>query len=185
MANPSNDQTNKAAGAAREAANEAAHTARAGADLAHRGVETARDNMQAGLDTAAQSFQRMTDQFTNVLGFSGPQAEALARRSSQNLQAVSQAASVLARGFQEASHKWLGLAQERVKENIDGLNQLAGCRSVQDFVAVQSDLVRERFWQVIDTNKRVAELAIRVAEEAGRIIQAQAAKTADRVRRAA
>src|SRR3954453_13975513 len=111
MANPSNDQTNKAAGAAREAANEAAHTARAGADLAHRGVETARDSMQAGLDTAAQSFQRMTDQFTNVLGFSGPQAEALARRSSQNLQAVSQAGSVLARGCPvpglSASAGWL------------------------------------------------------------------------------
>ena len=75
MTNPSNDQTNKAAGAARGAANETAHvgravtdeaarvgeqSARAGADFAHRGVQTARDNPQAGLDTAAQSFQRMT-----------------------------------------------------------------------------------------------------------------------------
>src|SRR3954447_22588385 len=68
MTNPSNDQTNKAAGTARGAANETAHVGRAvtdeaarvGADFAHRGVETARDNPQAGLDTAAQSFQRMT-----------------------------------------------------------------------------------------------------------------------------
>jgi len=68
-----------------------------------RGSETARDSLQSGLNTANETVQRITDQFTQVLGFNGLQAEELARRSSQNLQAVSQASSVLARGFQEVS----------------------------------------------------------------------------------
>jgi hypothetical protein len=153
--------------------------------MARRGVETARENLEAGLDTAAQSFRRMTDQVTKVLGFNGPQAEELARRSSQNLQAVSQANTVLARGFQEASHEWISLAQERVTKNIDGLNRLAGCRSVQDFVAVQSDLVRDNLWQIIETNKRIAELSRHVAEEAAGIVQPQVGKTADAARRVA
>jgi phasin family protein len=72
-----------------------------------------------------------------------------------------------------------------VTKTVDGLNRLVGCRSVQDFVAVQSDLVRDDLQQVIDTNKRVAELSVRIAEEAARIIQVQADKTADRVRRVA
>jgi hypothetical protein len=38
---------------------------------------------------------------------------------------------------------------------------------------------------VIDTNHRIAEVSLRVAEEAARIVQAQADRTADRVRRAA
>src|SRR5215217_2759615 len=189
--NNTNDQINKTADAGRDAANEAARTARtvtdeaahvgeqtarAGADVFHRGTETARDNLQSGLNTATQSFQRINDQFTQVLGFNGPQAEKLARRSSQNLQAVSQASSVLARGFQEVSHEVFGLVQDRMTKNINGLSRLAGCRSVQDFVAVQSDLVRDGLQQVIDTNKRIAEVSLRTADEAARAIQAQADK---------
>jgi phasin family protein len=154
-----------------EAARVGEQTARAGADLANRGTQAARDAFQSGLNTATETFQRTTDQFTKVLGFSGPQAEELARRSSQNLQAISQASTVLAKGAQEVSHEWFGLIQDRVQKNMDGLNRLAGCRSVQDFVAVQSDLMRDGLQQVIDTNKRVAEVSVRVADEAARSIQ--------------
>ena len=65
------------------------------------------------------------------------------------------------------------------------MNRLAGTRSVQDFVAVQSDLARDGLQQVIDTNKRIAELSVRVAEEAARAIQAQANQNANQARRAA
>src|SRR3954469_24666849 len=175
-----NDQNRAADEAARtartvtdEAARAGEQTARAGADIARRGTETARDTFQAGLNTASETFQRLSDQVTQVLGFNGPQSEELTRRSSQNLQAVSQASNVLARGAQEATREVLNLVQDRLQKNVEAVNRLAGTRSVPGLAAVQSDLVRDGLSQVIDTNKRIAELSVRVAEEAARAIQAQ------------
>ena len=176
--NEENKAGNEAARTTRTVTDEAARVgeqaARAGADVARRGAETARDTFQAGLNTATESFRRMADQFTNVLGFNGPQAEELARRSSQNIQAVTEAGSVLARGAQEVSQEVFGLIQERARKNADAVNRIARVRSVQDFVAVQSDLARDNLEQVIETNKRIAETSLRIAEEAARVIQAQA-----------
>jgi hypothetical protein len=168
-----------------EVAAVSADLTRASDDATRHEVETTRDTLQAGLNTAAQAFECAADQVTKVVGLTGPRAEELARRSSETFEAVAQASAVLARGAQEVSQELLGLAQERSRTAMEGLNRLAACRSVQALVAAQSDLLRDNVALAIHTNQRIAALLVRVADEAAQVLQTQAGETGDRVRRAA
>src|SRR3954463_4100686 len=87
-------------------------------------TETAQSTLEVSLNTASQSFQRMTDQATQVLDLDGAESEEQTRRASQNLQALPQASSVLARGFQEASNEMFRSVQNRLTKNMDGLNRM-------------------------------------------------------------
>ena len=55
--------------------------------------------------------------------------------------------------------------QENLQKNLDGFNALARCRSVPDFLAVQSDLIRKNLEQTIQGTRRIAEVSARMADE--------------------
>ena len=144
-------------------------------------AEDASESVKSGVEAAVKGFERVT---ATVLGFSGPKAEELARQSSHNMEVVSQASTVLMRGFQEVSHEVFELAQERLKRNTEAMTRIAQCRSVQDFIAVQSELVRDNLQQLLDATRRVAEASLRSAEEATKTMEAED-RNISRSRRAA
>ncbi len=194
-------QVNKAAGVGRSPPDEAARTARtvpneeaapvgeqtasAGADVLHRGSETAPDDLQQGLNTVTQSFQQIIDPFMQVLALNGPQTEELAQRWSEKVQALAQASTLHGRGMQKDPQEVFGLVQDRLTKDIEAATAILSSRLVQDFVADQSDPVRQRLEEMIDANRRMAELVLRIAEQMGRTIRAQANPTANQVGRAA
>jgi phasin family protein len=129
-------------------------------------------------NTNMQTFRRAADQFTQVLGLAGPRAEELAKKSSQNIEALSQASNILVKGAQEFSREWFELVQDHMSKNIDAMNRLASCHSLQDFVTVQSDIARDRLGHTVESSRRLAEVSLRVADEAARVIQSQAGRNA-------
>lgn len=141
-------------------------------------IDRARDAIQSGMHSTVQNFRRAADQFTQVLGFAGPQADEPAKRSSQNIEALSQASNILVKGAQEISREWFDVMQERMSKNLDALNRLAGCRSLQDLVTVQTDIARDRLGHTFESSRRLAEVSVRVADEATRVIQSQAGRNA-------
>jgi hypothetical protein len=160
-------------------------------DTINEVVEAVRDETRAAtnetqdaISTGLDGMRHMTDQLTRAFGFTGQNSEALARQASDNLEALAETGTVLARGFQDVSREWLTLSQDRLRMNIEGLTQLARCRSMPDLVATQSDLMRDNWRQMIDGSRRIAERSIEVANEAARKIGNQA-EAPDRTRRAA
>ena len=143
-------------------------------------------NVTEPANPSAETGQSAADKTTSMAApviDEAAQAGEQAACASQNLQAVTQASTVLARGFQEASNEVFRSVQNRLTKNMDSLNRMAGCRSVRAFVAAQSELMRDNVQLMIDTNRRIAALSVRVADEAAGAIQAQ--DHANQVRREA
>src|SRR3954462_15792704 len=142
-------------------------------DINREQIEQARDTMESGLNSTVLTFRRAADEFTQVLGLAGPRAEELAQRSSQNIEALSQASNILVKGAQEFLREWFELMQEHMSRNIDAINRLASCHSQQDFVSVQSHIARDRLAHTVESSRRLATVSLRVADEAARVIQSQ------------
>src|SRR3954447_10407532 len=119
-------------------------------------AEDASESGSSGVDAVVKGFERVSDQFTNVLGLSGPKADELARQSAHNIETVSQASTIVVRGFQDVSQELFGLAQERLETSAEALKRIAQCRSVQDLVALQTELVRDNLQQLLDATRRSA-----------------------------
>src|SRR3712207_5195313 len=184
----SNEKTNRATEAARasahilanETANASQQAARAGAEIAGRSTETVQQIVQSTVHMATRATERSVEQFAQVFGFPGRQTEETAQRSSQNIEALAEASTVLAQGAQEISREWLSLAQNRFQRNLDGFNELLRCRTLQDFIAVQSSLARDNLEQILGNSRRIAELSVKVADQAAQKIAAQARETEKR-----
>ena len=157
-----------------EQAHKNAEAARAGVEkLANHRQQATADawrSMEGSVDAASQGFRNASDQFSRSLGYSGEEGKRLARQSAQDVEAITKYGAVLAEAAQDGSRQWYGLAQRQWQRNLDGLSQLARCRSVQDFVAVHSGLVRESLLHMAEDGRTIAEISLRAVNDASKAI---------------
>jgi hypothetical protein len=157
-----------------EQAHKNADAARAGveklANFRQRATDDAWKSMENGMDAASQGFQNASDQFTRALGFSGEEGERLARQSGQNVEAITKFGTVLTQACQDTSREWYGLAQKQLQRNLEGLSKLAHCRSVQDFAATQSGLVRESLQHMVEDSRLIVEISLKAVNDASKAV---------------
>lgn len=151
---------------AREANREAAQANR---EIFRRNMETAQEAVRVGLEAGVKSVENLTQTVSRAFGVVEPNNE-LAEQSAQNVRAISQASTVLARGAQQASRVWLELIQQGVRTNLEALNDFARCRSAQDVMALQSKVVCQNLKAAIDSGQSIAQTSSHAMEEAGRAL---------------
>ena len=137
-------------------------------DLREQATENTKQVVQKSVETASQQAREAADRFTRTLGFSGEDSERLARQSKQNLEAVTRCGTVLTQAFQDASRSWFGLAQRQFQRNLEGMNKLVHAKSVQEFTAIQSELVRDGLQHMVQDSKAITETSTRAVEEASK-----------------
>jgi phasin family protein len=157
--------------------NHASNRAKAAGEHIRDNAEKAQDAMRSGLNSASENTQRFTDQVTQAYGITGEGREELTRQGAQSLEMMTQASTMLTRGVQDLSREWFSLTQERLQKNVEDLSVLARCQSVPDFMAAQSNIMRHNLEQTIEGARRIAEVATRVANEAGQTLKAESKKT--------
>jgi len=171
-----NDHTRQFADAAKanlnQGAEQATRAAREGlrnvTDLQSQAAETGKKLVQDGIETASKQAREASDRLARTLGFSGEDSERLARQSKQNMEAVTRCGTVLTQAFQDASRNWFELAQRQWQRNLDGMNKLARSQSLQEFSALQSDLVRELLQNIVQDSRAIAETSLRAVDEASK-----------------
>jgi phasin family protein len=181
QANRAADAATKAADASRRTINEggkvasqmAEHAARAQEQIAHRaadagmrGAGIVKATIEKSIEATVHGFERVTDQFTSAMGFGGVEAEKLATRSRENLEAISQANSAIIKGAEDMSHQWMSFAKDAFAKNFDAMIRLKDSRSIQDLAAMQSDLWRENMTHAIEGGRQLAQIYAKTAEEA-------------------
>src|SRR5215217_8889782 len=174
MANPQTDTHAREQTRRDEQAHKNADAARAGveklADFRQRATEDAWKSMESGVDAASQRFQNASDQVARTLGFSGAEGERLARQSGQNVEAITKFGTVLTQAYQDTSREWYGLAQKQLQRNLESLSKLAHCRSVQDFTATQSGLVRESLQHMVEDSRLIVEISLKAVNDASKAV---------------
>jgi hypothetical protein len=169
-------RTEEAARAAEKVVDKSAEASRAAAransEILRTQMETAQQAMRSTLETGMRGLEGLTQNVSRAFGVASPDAN-LAEQSARNVQAVSQASTALARGAQDASRAWFDLTQKTVRTNLEALSELAGCRSVQEVVALQSRVVRDNLGQAIESGEAIARASTDAIREAGRAIQQQ------------
>ena len=165
------DQTARVGQAAAEAGKE---VAREGANLLKQNVETLQNAWRSGLETATSVMGRSTEQFGRTLGLSGEgahQAQQATERSTRNAQTLLYSGNVAARVMDGMSREYFQMVGRQVEKNMDHMNQLWTCRTPQDFAAVQSDMVREMVETALESSRRIADMSLKMADEAGKQIK--------------
>jgi len=145
----------------------------ANGDILRNHLDTAQQAVRSSLETGARSFEGLTQTLTRTFGVAPPNPD-LAERAAQNVQAISQASSALAKGAQDASRAWLDLTQKTVRTNLEAIGQLSACRTIQELAAVHSNLVRDNLQQAIESGDVIARVSSDAIREANRAIQTSA-----------
>ena len=160
------EQTTRMGQVAAEAGDE---VARVGAQLLQQNAETVQNAWRFGLDMATKVMGRSTEELGRTLGFSGSeaqQAQQATERSARNTETILYSSTAATRLMSGMSQEYFEFVRQQMEKSMERMNELWRCRTPQDLAAVQSDLLRETVASVLESSRKMADMSLKVADDA-------------------
>jgi phasin family protein len=144
----------------------AERTARVGTEAFRRNTETLSSTWRNSSEAATRIAERSVDQFSKLFGLTGDTARETMQQSAGNVQALIESSTFLVDGMQNASGEWLRFVQNRIEENLEHFEDLLGCRTPQECMALQTRMVRDNIEALLHTARRASEVSTKLADDA-------------------
>lgn len=158
-------------------------SAEAAQQATERGAKVAGETARAGAEVL-ESAARRGEEIVNATREEAHRgAEQVAAYGRDNAEAVAVSSETLVSGVQEMQRAWLGLLQEQMQEAMETGRALAGVRSPQELVEVQSRFVRSSWTRFASGSARLTDLGMRVIGAGAQPFQTRARETLAAVRR--
>ncbi|MBY0430592.1 MAG: phasin family protein [Rhodospirillales bacterium] len=146
----------------RHAATRNAEMAKGGAEMAKGGVEMAKRGMQQAADVS----RRQTDATLQMMGMSPAALTELSQASRDDMEAMVESSTRIARDFQEMGMEWMHITQESLRMSMKAANELMECRSMEDLVQTQRHLMKESMDVFLNESSRLLQLSSRLTTDA-------------------
>jgi len=137
--------------------------------MLQQNAETVQNAWRFGLDMATKVMGRSTEELGRTLGFSGneaQQAQQATERSARNTETILYTSTAATRLMSGMSQEYFEFVRHQLEKSMERMNELWRCRTPQDIAAVQSDLMRETVGSVLESSRRVADMSLKVADDA-------------------
>ena len=142
---------------------------KAGTDAAAKGVEKAVAMSQEQVAAAVKAGSEVFKGYEDVVGF-----------SKQNIDAMVAANTIFVKGIQEINTQFFGLAKNSIEENAQATKKLLASTSVEDVIAIQSDLVKANYDKAVEQSRKISDLGVKVAEDVAAPITKQVNVTVEK-----
>jgi phasin family protein len=145
-------------------------------DAARAGDRALRDSLERGrqaMNEGTAAAERVTQGVGDRIGQS---VDAMGTGMRQAMQmwdagAVMRSGSILAGGMQTISREWMHLAGERLERNVARMEGLMRCRTPQELMAAQYELLNDNLAALLTSSRRIAEMSVQVAEDAAQAVR--------------
>jgi len=147
--------TKEAVEAAVNAGKETVETVvKAGAKATSEGVEKAVTLSQEHVAAVVKAGGEIFENYEDVIAF-----------NKDNFEAVVSANTSLVKGIQAFNKEFFAIAQAALEQNAKATQKIFACKSVQEVVTAQNDLVKENYSSVLDKSRKLSDLGVKVAED--------------------